>query len=53
MSNIERYGGGMSPRDARGLDRSLSALRANSVSGLAIIGSVGQKHDEIWRSTRS
>lgn len=47
MANIERYGGGMSSRDTRALDRSLSAVRADSVSGLAVIGSAGEKHDEI------
>lgn len=47
MANIERYGGGMSPRDSRALDRSLSGVRADSVRGLAIIGSAGERHDEI------
>ena len=47
MANIERYGGGMYTRDARALDRSLSALCVDSVSGLAVIGSAGEKHDEI------
>lgn len=47
MANIERYGGGMSSRDARALDRSLSAVRVGTVTDLAVIDSAGRKWEEI------
>lgn len=47
MTNLQPYNPGMSSRDARALDRSLSALRANCAGELAVIDSAGRKWEEI------